>query len=257
MDGKKVAIRNAKIGYVAIVGMLIVDLMLASFVFFDIGVMRVRELFLAVGTLMAVMYAVSFPTKLMPSTIHLLKGIIYLLAPLILAELIASPNTGGVAITGYVINVVITSFCTYMCMSMHSKVVKYLSEENYNDYSIFEAKTFKAHEINIYMLAFIFVTFFTLMASDGCPYCIAVGAVNLVVAIALDYVRTKAVLSDKIKLYHYVFESIATALSFAIVVLVELLSLSSLLFIAALVLLVPTIVMTIAVYRALNSYMYK
>ena len=257
MEEKKSAIRKAKLCYVALAGILVVNVLLSSFIFFDLGIEKVREIFLAVGTLMLLSYAVFFPTKLLPSASYLLKNVVYLVAPLILILLVASPYNGVVSIVAYVICMLISLFCAYVSIAFHIKVMRYITEENVNDYVLFENKTYKAHEINIYTFAFIFINFFITMASGMEWTLVAVCYVNLAIGVILNYFRTRAALSDKIKMSHYVLESLSTFLAYTSLVVVNMLDLSSLLYMVSLALLVPTIAMTIMVYRAIDSFMYK
>ena len=257
MNDRQKAVTKAKVGYVLVATMLLINLMLASFVFFDLGIVKVREIFLAVGTLILLLYAVLFPTKLLPSGSYLLRMAVFLMLPHILIELISTPMSGTISIVAYVIAIIISLFCAYICLGYHTKVVKYITSENYNDYAFFEYKTYKSQEINIYTLGFVVVNFFVLMAGGSELATLIVGYVNLLVAITLNYYRTKAALSDKVKMSHYVLESISTFLAYTLVIVINFLELPNIILIGAVALMVPTVVLTIIAYKSIDHFMYK
>ena len=132
-----------------------------------------------------------------------------------------------------------------------------MTSENYNDYVLLEYKTFKVQEVNIYTFAFIVLNFFVLMAGGDEIAIMAVCLFNMLVAFGFNFYRTKAAKSERIKMMHYALESIATALAYVLVIVVKALDLSGLILIIAGVLLVPTLAVTVLIYKSLDKFMYK
>lgn len=252
------ALMRVSLGYVFIAIMFIVNVTLSSFVYFGLLSYVSRLAFLALGLFSIYFYAVMFPTKLLPSVGAILKPVALLSLPHILGQLVVEGSEKSYGIIGYVIVLFVACFSTYALIRHQTNVKKYIAGENYNDYVFFEFTTFKAFEVNLYSVIYLFVNFFILMASNGDVTVIVIAVIAMFFADILNYFRTRMALSDKnIKFSYYVIESVSTACAFALIIITDFLNLGSLVYIAAAALMIPTAVMTALVYKSLNDFMYK
>lgn len=252
------ALTRVSLGYIFIATMFIVNVALGSFVYFGLLSYVSRLVFLSLGLFSIYFYAVLFPTKLLPSVGAILKPVALLALPHILGQLVVEGSEKSYGIIGYVLVLFVACFSTYALIRHQTDVKKYVAGENYNDYVFFEFTTFKAFEMNLYNIIYLFVNFFILMASDGDIFTVIIAVIAMLVTVIANYFRTRMTLSDKnIKFSYYVIESLSTACAFAIIIITDFLNLGSLIYIAAAALMIPTVVMTALVYKSLNDFMYK
>ena len=249
------ALTSISLGYVFIALMFAVNVTLVSFVYFDLLSYVSRLAFLALGIFLIYFYAVIFPTKLLPSGGAVIKSVALMALPHVLGQLVVDSGEKSYGIIGYIVTLVVACFSAYALIRHQTNIKRYVANENYNDYVFFEATAF---EVNLYNVIYLFVDFFILTASNGDIITVVIAVVSMVLAVAVNYFRTRMALSDKnIKLSYYVIESISTAIAFALVIITDYLSLGSFVYIAAAAFMAPTVVMTALVYRSLNDFMYK
>lgn len=252
------ALTSISLGYVFIALMFAVNVTLVSFVYFDLLSYVSRLAFLALGIFLIYFYAEIFPTKLLPSGGAVIKSVALMALPHVLGQLVVDSGEKSYGIIGYIVTLVVACFSAYALIRHQTNIKRYVANENYNDYVFFEATAFKAFEVNLYNVIYLFVDFFILTASNGDIITVVIAVVSMVLAVAVNYFRTRMALSDKnIKLSYYVIESISTAIAFALVIITDYLSLGSFVYIAAAAFMAPTVVMTALVYRSLNDFMYK
>lgn len=245
------------IGLFPIIGMLLVNIMLATTVFFGMETYFARESFLALAVMMTLILAVAFPTKMMPNSFILLKAVALMVIPHILANVMVREGRGTLPVIMYALALLISFVLCYFSIMLHLKSVRYIATENYNDYAIFEYSTFKIAEINVYTLAFLFINFFIAMSREGDVLLTIIIAVNIVIALILNYLRTVRCKNDKIKISYYLLESVSTIAAFVVIMLVGFLELNKLLYILSFALMIPTVVMAVTVFRSIDSFMYK